>query len=232
MSCPIQEPTEKDPMMEQSAKTILKRITVSRSERRLSGLAFSSSLQSEFDELVEVVSSNPTIVNKKYGPRQGTLLHRCAENNRPKFVEFLIQQGAVQTFDVHGNYPLHYAAINGGRWVAEILVSEGADIEVKNFEDETPLNLAASCGNLDLVNFLIDSGAKTFSRGYAGNSPLHSAAEGGQLHVLQELVEQHGFNVDMLNNKEETALHHASSNPNGLKCAEYLLEEGANIRAM
>ena len=127
---------ERDPMMDVSAKNLLKRITVSRSERRLSGLAFTSSLRSEFEDLVDVVSSNPEIVNKKYGQRQGTLLHRCAENNRPKFVEFLIQQGAKQTFDVHGNFPLHYACINGGETVVDILVREGADLEAKNFEGE------------------------------------------------------------------------------------------------
>ena len=51
--------------MDVSAKNLLKRITVSRSERRLSGLAFASSLRSEFDDLIELVSKNPDVVNKK-----------------------------------------------------------------------------------------------------------------------------------------------------------------------
>ena len=214
------------------AEKILKRITVSRSERRMSGLAFSSNLQQEFDELRKIVSNNLGIINKKTGPCQGTLLHRCTENNRPHFVQFLIQQGAAQTCDMSGNYPLHYACIKGGREVAEILVTEGADIEKKNIKGETPLNMAAGHGNLDIVDFLIDFGANPFSVGIAGNSALHAAAEGGQLHVLKSLVEQRGLDVNMTNDRKETPLHLASSYPCGMKCVDYLLKQGANIQAM
>ena len=218
--------------METSVRGVLNRITMTRSERRLSGLALVSSLKSEYEELVEQVTKNPQILNKKDGPRKRTLLHRCAENNRPKFVEFLIQQGASQSEDVHGNTPLHYACINGGRWVAEILAKEGADLEAKNFEGERPLNLAAGCGNEEIVNFLICSGAGPFSKGYAGNSVLHSAADAGHQNILKILVEKHGLNIHAVNDKEETALHLAAGCPQGLKCVEYLLAEGSNINAM
>ena len=83
-----------------------------------------------------------------------------------------------------------------------------------------------------LILFLIDSGAKVFSRGYCGNSSLHSAAEAGHLNVLKELVEQYGFNVNMPNDKEETALHLAAGNAEGFKCVKFLLEEGADVKAM
>ena len=223
--------SEKDPMMDISAKNLLTRITVSKSERRLSGLAFASSLKNDFDDLVELVNSKPEILNKKAGQRQGTILHRTAENNRPRFVEFLIKKGAKQTFDVYGNYPLHYACISGDKLVVEVLVREGADLDAINFEGERPINLAAGCGNLDVVLFLINAGAKAFGCGFCGNSALHSAAEGGHLSVVTELVEL-GHNVNMVNDKEETALHFAAGNGEGLKCVEFLLEEGANVKAM
>ena len=122
--------------------------------------------------------------------------------------------------------------MNGGRWVAEILAKEGADLEAKNFEGERPLNLAAGCGNEEIVNFLIFSGANPFSKGYAGNSVLHSAADGGHKNILKVLLDKHGLNVNAVNDKEETALHLAAGNPQGLKCVEYLLTEGANINAI
>lgn len=52
--------------------------------------------------------------------------------------------------------PLMYAACCANLKVALLLLEEGAESDIKNFEGQTALILASKCGSGDVVNLLID----------------------------------------------------------------------------
>ena len=112
----------------------IRKITLSKSQRLLNGL--SPFCPNELDKLVDTVKKYPKVVNSRGGPRNGTILHRCARNNRVDMVQFLLEMGAEQRLDIHGNYPLHYACISGNIQIVQILLhsSSKVDIDTPNFE--------------------------------------------------------------------------------------------------
>ena len=208
----------------------LKKITLSKSQRLLNGL--SPFCQDEFDKLVEIVRRYPKVVNSRGGPRNGTILHRCARNSRVSMVQFLLENGAEQRLDIHGNYPLHYAAISGNMEIVEMLLrSNKVDIETQNFEGERPVHLAAGCGNMEVVELLLRRGARPSSGGHRGNTILHSAAEKCRFEVIQKLLRL-GYGVNAENDHGETPLHLAATNTEGMKCVKLLLKSGARVSAV
>ena len=208
----------------------IRKITLSKSQRRLSGL--SPFCPDELDKLVDAVKKYPKVVNSRGGPRNGTILHRCARNNRVDMVQFLLEMGAEQRLDIHGNYPLHYACISGNMEIVQILLNSSSkvDIDTPNFEGERPVNLAASCGNLEVMELLLRLGAKG-TGGYRGNTVLHSAAEKCRLDVLEKLLRL-GYGVNVENDYGETPLHLAARHTFGMKCVKLLIKAGANVSSV
>jgi len=55
---------------------------------------------------------------------------------------------------------LFLAAYNGNKEIVEILISGGADVNVKNNDGKTPLTIAGEEGYTEIVNLLLENGAK------------------------------------------------------------------------
>ena len=63
----------------------------------------------------------------------------------------------------------------------------------------TPLMEALRMGHLDIAELLIsDHHASLYAKDKTGRMVLHIAAEAGQLKAVQELVETHGVDVNLL----------------------------------
>ncbi|KAI3578582.1 ankyrin repeat-containing domain protein, partial [Fusarium oxysporum f. sp. albedinis] len=76
-----------------------------------------------------------------------------------KFVQSLLEHG-LQIPDSSSNRSiLISAASKGFTAVVQLFLDHGADINIRNDENETPLILAARFGHKDLVHFLLDHGA-------------------------------------------------------------------------
>ena len=60
-----------------------------------------------------------------------------------------------------GAYPLHLAVVKGNKEIVQILLDNGAkiDIKAKNKDEATPLAWAAFLGQKDVVSLLIEAGA-------------------------------------------------------------------------
>ncbi len=108
--------------------------------------------------------------------------------------------------------PLHWAAANGHKDVAEFLLENKADVNAKDVDDETPLDLAATNGYKDVVELLLankaDVNAKTKSSpgGFIGGwTPLHSAAFKDYKDIAELLIAK-GADINAKDNKDETPL--------------------------
>ena len=214
-------------MDNQTTVAFLKRLTLSKTQRILNGSECMK--KGDVKKLKEIVNDNPEIVNARGGIQKSTLLHRCAKNNFPRLVKFLLEKGAEQKLDIHGNYPLHYACITGATDIVQSLLGSKVSIEARNFEGEKPANLAARCGNMEVLLYLLEQGA-TGEEGYHNNTVLHSAAEKGHLHIIQKLVEKGGFDINEENDLGETPLHIAAGYARGgLDTIKFLLNSGADI---
>lgn len=96
---------------------------------------------------------------------------RNAESRRryenQKYHEFLNCRDAEQ------NTPLHLAAQTGNSSVSEILIEQGAGIDLRNTALQTPLHLAAIYGSPEVLTLIIRKGGDVNSQDNQGKTPLH-----------------------------------------------------------
>jgi len=93
--------------------------------------------------------------------------------------------------------PLHIAAANNQKEIAELLIEYGADIEVVNYSSETPLHIAARFNSKEVAELLIEKGANLNAEDfgcschYYGSTPLHFAAMSGSKEVAEFVKKSH-----------------------------------------
>ncbi|KAL1500744.1 hypothetical protein ABEB36_006189 [Hypothenemus hampei] len=124
----------------------------------------------------------------------------------------------VSTPDIHGGYPLHYAAqMCGGDKDPEIgmqvlhtlLTQKDVDVTVEDGDKRQPLLWAASAGSAKAILALIRAGAKVESSDRDGLTALHCAASRGHTDCLDTLLTLCGASVDVIDTNGCTALHYA-----------------------
>ena len=99
-------------------------------------------------------------------------------------VQVLLAAGADVAEQGELGTPLHAAAVQGDRMIADLLIAKGADIEaVKEGSNTRSLHQAASFGNADVVVLLLEKGAKVDVRNDLGSTPLLEAVQGRHTRV-------------------------------------------------
>ena len=84
--------------------------------------------------------------------------------------------------------PLHTAAQEGRRGVAELLIARGAVVDARDNNRLTPLHLAVFDGHADIVQMLIEHHAAVNAKGLAGTTSLHMAAGMGREALVKLLI--------------------------------------------
>jgi len=82
--------------------------------------------------------------------------------------------------------PLHFAAANDHKELAELLIAKGADVSAKGDGERTPLHEAATFGHKEIVELLIAKGADVKTAGE--RTPLHMAAIKGHKEIIELLI--------------------------------------------
>ena len=125
---------------------------------------------------------------------------------------------------------LHYVV----RWnhleLAKLLISSGAEVNVRDKNDNTPLHYVDKTDSIEVVEFLIQSGAEVNAKNNIGRTPLHSAARRNYLAVAQLLISS-GAEVNPKDDDGWTPLHWAAKD-NHLAVAELLISSGADLYAI
>ncbi len=86
-----------------------------------------------------------------------TPLHFATQGYDPQIATYLLANGAeIDPLDKNGNSPLSNAVFNsqGNGELIELLISKGANKNLKNVHGVSPLDLAMSIGNYDVAKFL------------------------------------------------------------------------------
>jgi len=110
-------------------------------------------------------------------------IHSAAEKGDLAKVKALIAQdpSLASSKDKTGATPLHLAAKENHKDVAEFLLASGADVNAQDKYGFTPLDLALSSYHyIDVVTLLLDKGANVNARSFQGLDALMEAAMRGQ----------------------------------------------------
>jgi hypothetical protein len=125
---------------------------------------------------------------------------------------------------------LEHAVKNANREMVQLLISAGANVNLKDNSGETPLMMLDADATSDLVWDLINAGAKVNASDTSGNTPLMEAASVNNLELLKTLLEA-GADVNAKNKNGKTALMMAASEGlvNNLRT---LILAGAKVNAV
>lgn len=120
-----------------------------------------------------------------------TVLHIAALHGKTAIVKCILKEspGSVNIRDNCGNTPLHEAVLGGHVTLCNLLIENGAEINLKNFIDYDVLHLAASVDCLEMIRYLVDQ-VKCDVDSIANNGlrPLHCAARNNNKNVYMMLV--------------------------------------------
>ena len=85
------------------------------------------------------------------------------KGNAVEIVRLLLEHGADPNIRAsttrHSSTPLHEASSRGLLDIAQLLLSYGANVDVKNTKGKTPFQLAASAGHGEMTTLLLEHGA-------------------------------------------------------------------------
>ena len=120
----------------------------------------------------------------------------------------LLGNGASETInaldDISGQAPLHYVSSRAQIYpddqlrIIDLLISYGADINLKDRDGRTPLNLAVyltafyQVNNLEAVKYLVEKGADVNIADKEGKTPLKIALERDKTKEIAEFLRQYG----------------------------------------
>jgi ankyrin repeat protein len=99
-----------------------------------------------------------------------TSLHLAVLSDRGKIAQFLIEKHAnlnAKAKDEHGGTPLHWAAVLGRIKMARILITAGADVNVRDNNGYTPLDwttyarISEGKARLEVAELIREKGGKS-----------------------------------------------------------------------
>ncbi len=164
-------------------------------------------------------------------------LFKAIEDNNYLGIESSIRDGAIiDSKNVDGRTPLHYAVNNGHIKVVNILLANGADATKVTNKGNTPLHTAASKGHKEIIEALLQRvshnklsdfiNAKTIVK---GTTSLHVATENSFFEAVKSLL-KHGaiYNIKNKEGKTPLDLSRDQNITNLLKLVEELFENAKN----
>lgn len=124
-------------------------------------------------------------------------LHIAAMKNDTATLQVLVGAGAW--LDSTDRYPgeddvrqrraaLHYTSQQGNANGTQLLLDNGASVNIKDFWGSTPLHMAAEAGDVCMVDILLKAGASVDAKDQKGNTALLLAAQNGFEAVVIVLI--------------------------------------------
>ena len=114
------------------------------------------------------------------------------------------EETAENTPDVHGQTPLHHAAIERDLERVKILLSRGSSLHEIDHHGNQPLHYASEKLCIGIVDLLLKNGANVNTRGAEGKTPLHLAVR--SMKVVKRLLREHPTRTAH-DDKGNTVLH-------------------------
>ena len=103
---------------------------------------------------------------------------------------------------------LHYASICGNLELSELLVSSGANVNIRNSYGFTALHDASIYGRLEIVQLLLCQGADMSIRDNDGITALHRASSYSDLKEVTDCLRKWPWTMAIIALKEDLAVYH------------------------
>ncbi|KAL5013770.1 hypothetical protein ScPMuIL_008040 [Solemya velum] len=154
-------------------------------------------------------------------------IHEAASGGHAAIVKQLVDGGCDinRRNTVTGMAPLHLSVLHTQHEAVDMLLSCGADPNVRTDERETALHFAVQVGSGELVEILLKAGARVNHQNHLGETPLLTAVQEGKL-TLTKLLVKYGAVMDVFTYISPLC---SACQHNHQDIIKYLLSEGYNV---
>jgi ankyrin repeat protein len=167
--------------------------------------------------LEELLKRKDVDVNLKNKYNQ-TALHYYAAfgwKNMPRnlFTKIFKKSTDVNAQDKNGFTALHFAILGENRTaVEELLKCKDVDFNIKNYGNQTALYLSCKWKNIpvELFRVILEKSTNVNAQDEVGTTALHWATFKQSTTAVEELIKHKDVDVNLKNNKNQTALHCAA----------------------
>jgi len=186
--------------------------------------------ENNIEELKNYIASNKILISYINTENFDILTYAIENNASIEMVEYLVSLYKSLDYIVKDNSPLKCAITKEDLPLVQLLVKNGADVNLKDdsYVNEKPLIYAINKGNDEIIKYLIEQGAEINGppTGY-GEIPLFTAIRNGNGDIVKFLID-HGADVNLSNKKNLSILTTAIQfgNENIVKC---LIDNGADV---
>jgi ankyrin repeat protein len=163
-----------------------------------------------------------------------TACWECASKGRIKLLEFMLNCGLDLNahIDVSENVNEECTLLLRGSYcgqveVVRLIANRGADINIRDANNNTALHLAAESGSVDIIQLLLDKAISVNLTNTNGSTPLHISVHFGHLEATKSFVER-GAALNKTNKYGNTPLM-VAAHKGKLELFRYLTEKGADI---
>ena len=161
-------------------------------------------------------------------------IHEAARAGDLEAVKALLKSDPelVNVTNKYDMTPLFWAAELGSLELAELLLENGAQVNVSSPIFGTSLHRAVFRDHFKMAKYLLDKGAQTTAQNSTGTA-LHTAAIKGNLDIARLLIEN-GADVNAVNQSGETPLFYAISSgyDRAADLPLLMLDKGADVNAV
>ena len=185
-------------------------------------------------ETLQAIVDHGADVNAISINNQTALMISCLMQNVDAITVLLDSRADPNIADADGNTCLHCAVKQGcNKYVCQALLNHGADVNVRNKNDQTALMMACLKANVDVINILLNAGANPKATDTDGETCLHKAVTKKgkfRMHCNKETLQaiiDHGADVNATNKEDRTALMISCMN-GYIDSTNVLLNAGAN----
>ncbi|KAL5863954.1 hypothetical protein ACOSQ3_001468 [Xanthoceras sorbifolium] len=193
---------------------------------------FKNAMKGEWEEVVEIYTSNAWIHKEKITKSGGTALHIAVSDGQEevvvKLVNIIIQSqtsDVLRMGDELGNTPLHAAATLGNVKMCKCI----ADVDIslvgaRNQDSETPFFLAAlNCHkHVFLCLHFLGKQGYDYCRRKDGETILHSAISGDYFDLAYQIIHLYGELVNSVNVQGLSPLHLLAAKPSAFRSGSHL----------
>ncbi|XP_071098477.1 serine/threonine-protein phosphatase 6 regulatory ankyrin repeat subunit B-like [Haliotis cracherodii] len=152
---------------------------------------------------------------------RNNMLHFACQSGNRLILEHLLPLFDLNSRGQDGRTAVMYAAVNGRRRAFDLLVSNGADISLKDDYKNTVFNLACIGGNMSIVECLLP-GYEINCRGHIERTAIMEVALAGKGDVFDFLVTKEA-DLKLIDDYNDNVLHFACQGGN-TAIVEYLLD--------
>ncbi|XP_043466924.1 ankyrin-1-like [Leptopilina heterotoma] len=162
-----------------------------------------------------------------YGTEDYTPIFLAVHNGDLNSVSTLLNEYNLAE-NIHEKRMLHVAAARGHLQIVDLLIKNGAKLNVEDVKGRTPFYIALLQNNVEVAEFLLENGARINIPRKGGRTTLHVAIKTQNIQIVDRLLKQ-GDIVNVLDAMSRLKPIDVAASLNNIQLVELLLKYGAKM---